>query len=233
MRGRSVTTIEGLGTAEQPHPLQLAFAKAGAIQCGFCTPGLILRSKALLDKNPRPSREEIETALQPHLCRCTGYQKVFEAVELAASVLRGETGPIALKTEGGLIGKPVARIDALEKVTGTALYADDIAVDGCCFMKILRSPYPHARIPAIDKAEAGQAAGVVAVFTAEDVDGANILKMAGDDQPLLCRDKVRFIGDPVAAVVLDPGDGHGVPRETCSTIILRSSSKGICGEGNV
>ena len=201
VRGRSVTTIEGLGTADQPHPLQLAFAKAGAIQCGFCTPGLIVRSKALLDKNPRPGREEIGTFLQPHLCRCTGYQKVFEAVELAAAVLRGETGPISLKTEGGLIGQPVARMDALQKATGTALYADDIAVDGCCFLKVLRSPHPHARILKIDKAEAEQAPGVVAVFTAEDVDGTNILKMAADDQPLLCRDKVRFIGDPLAAVV--------------------------------
>ncbi|MBI5603191.1 MAG: molybdopterin-dependent oxidoreductase [Deltaproteobacteria bacterium] len=201
VQGRSVTTIEGLGTIDRPHPLQLAFARAGAIQCGFCTPGLILRSKALLDENPRPERPEIEKALQPHLCRCTGYQKIFEAVELAASVLRGETGPISLKTEGGLIGKPVVRIDALEKATGTALYADDIAVDGCCFMKVLRSPHPQARILKIDKREAGQAAGVVAVLTAEDVGGTNILKMAGDDQPLLCKDKVRFIGDPVAAVV--------------------------------
>jgi aldehyde oxidoreductase len=201
VRGRSVTTIEGLGAPDQPHPLQLAFAKAGAIQCGFCTPGLILRSKVLLDKNPKPSRAEIENALQPHLCRCTGYQKIFEAVELAASVLRGETGPISLKTEGGLIGKPVVRIDALQKATGTALYADDLAVDGCCFMKVLRSPHAHARILKIDRSEAEQSAGVMAVFTAEDVGGTNILKMAGDDQPLLCRDKVRFIGDPVAAVV--------------------------------
>ncbi len=201
VQGRSVTTIEGLGTIDRPHPLQLAFARAGAIQCGFCTPGLILRSKALLDENSRPERPEIEKALQPHLCRCTGYQKIFEAVELAASVLRGETGPISLKTEGGLIGKPVVRIDALEKATGTALYADDIAIDGCCFMKVLRSPHPHARILKIDKVEAGQAAGVVAVLTAEDVGGTNILKMAGDDQPVFCKDKVRFIGDPVAAVV--------------------------------
>lgn len=201
VQGKSVITIEGIGSVERPHPLQLAFAKVGAIQCGFCTPGLIVRSKALLDKNPQPSREEIEKFLQPHLCRCTGYQKIFEAVDLAASVLRGETSPISLKTEGSLIGKPVARIDALQKAAGTALYADDIAVDGCCFMKVLRSPHPHARILKIDRAAAERAAGVVAVFTAEDVDGTNILKMAGDDQPVLCKDKVRFIGDPAAAVV--------------------------------
>ncbi len=200
VRGRAVTTIEGLGTPDQPHPLQLAFAKAGAIQCGFCTPGLILRSKALLDKKPGPSRSEIVNALQPHLCRCTGYQKVFEAVELAAAVLRGETGPISLQTAGNLIGQPVVRNDALNKATGTALYADDIAVDGCCYLKVLRSPYPHAQILEIYQAAAERAPGVLAVFTAADVDGTNILKMAGDDQPLLCGDKVRYIGDPVAAV---------------------------------
>jgi aldehyde oxidoreductase len=201
VQGRSVTTIEGLGTPDRPHPLQLAFAKAGAIQCGFCTPGLILRTKALLDKNPKPERADVEKALNPHLCRCTGFKKVFEAVELGASALRGETGPISLKAEGGLIGNPVVRRDALEKATGTALYADDIPVEGYCFMKVLRSPHAHARILKIDKLEAEQAPGVLAVLTAEDVGGTNILKMAGDDQPMLCRDKVRFVGDPVAAVV--------------------------------
>ncbi len=200
VRGRAVTTIEGLGTPDRPHPLQMAFAKAGAIQCGFCTPGLILRSQALLTKNPSPSRTEIQSALQPHLCRCTGYQKVFEAVELAAAVLRGERGPISLQTEGDLIGQPVVRGDALNKATGTTLYADDIAVEECCTLKVLRSPYPHAQILEIDKAAAERAPGVLAVLTAADVGGTNILKMAGDDQPLLCGDKVRYIGDPVAAV---------------------------------
>jgi aldehyde oxidoreductase len=200
--GKRVTTIEGLGTMEHPHPLQLAFAKAGAIQCGFCTPGMIIRSKALLDGKGKPDREDIASSLQPHLCRCTGYQKIFEAVELAASVMRGEGGPISIGTdEGSVIGKSVPRIDALQKATGTALFAGDIAVDGCLRMKVLRSPHHHARIKKIEKSAAAQADGVVAVLTGEDVGGTNILKMAGDDQPVLCRDKVRFIGDPVAAVV--------------------------------
>jgi aldehyde oxidoreductase len=200
VRGKSVVTIEGLGTLDHPHALQMAFAKAGAIQCGFCTPGMILRAKALLDEHPKPDRALIEKTLQPHLCRCTGYQKIFEAVELAADMLSGKTGPVTLKTDGGLIGKPVVRIDALEKATGTALYADDLPLEGCCFLKVLRSPQAHARILDIDKSEAEQAPGVLAIFTAADVEGTNILKMAGDDQPLLCRDKVRFKGDPVALV---------------------------------
>ena len=201
-QGKEITTIEGIGTLKNPHPLQLAFAKTGAIQCGFCTPGMILRAKSLLDKNLDPSRDEIKKALQPHICRCTGYQKIFEAVELAASYFRRETKSIKLKLEGkNTIGKPVTRIDALEKATGTTVYAADIAVDGCGYIKVLRSPHHHAKIIHIDKKEAEAIPGVLTVLTAEDVKGTNILKMAGDDQPILCGNKVRFIGDPVVAVV--------------------------------
>jgi aldehyde oxidoreductase len=202
VQGKEVTTIEGIGTLRNPHPLQLAFAKTGAIQCGFCTPGMIVRAKSLLDGNPKPKREEIKKAIQPHLCRCTGYQKIFEAVELAASYMRGETKSIELKLEGkDTIGQPVTRMDALEKATGTILYAGDLTVDGCAHIKVLRSPHHHAKILHIDKAEAETIPGVLAVLTAEDVKGTNILKMAGDDQPILGAGKVRFIGDPVAAVV--------------------------------
>jgi aldehyde oxidoreductase len=201
-QGKEITTIEGIGTLKNPHPLQLAFAKTGAIQCGFCTPGMIVRAKSILDKNLNPSRDEIKKALQPHICRCTGYQKIFEAIELAASYLRGKTKSIELKLTGkGTIGQPVTRPDALEKATGTTLYAADLAVDGCAFIKVLRSPHHHAKIVHIDKKDAEAIPGVLAVLTAEDVKGTNILKMAGDDQPILCGNKVRFVGDPVAAVV--------------------------------
>ncbi len=198
-QGKEITTIEGIGTLKNPHPLQLAFAKTGAIQCGFCTPGMIVRAKSILDKNLNPSRDEIKKALQPHICRCTGYQKIFEAIELAASYLRGKTKSIELKLTGkGTIGQPVTRPD---EATGTTLYAADLAVDGCAFIKVLRSPHHHAKIVHIEKAEAEAIPGVLAVLTAEDVKGTNILKMAGDDQPILCGNKVRFVGDPVAAVV--------------------------------
>lgn len=201
-QGKEITTIEGIGTLKNPHPLQLAFAKMGAIQCGFCTPGMIIRAKSLLDKNPKPNRDDLKRALQPHLCRCTGYQKIFEAVEVAASYQQGEIKSIDLKLEGkNTVGQPVTRIDALEKATGTTLYAADLAIDGCAHIKVLRSPHHHAKIIRIDKAEAEAIPGVFAVLTAIDVRGTNILKMAGDDQPILCGDKVRFIGDPVAAVV--------------------------------
>jgi carbon-monoxide dehydrogenase small subunit len=91
-QGAQVTTNAGLGTIEDPHPLQEAFADNGAVQCGFCTPGMILSAAALLDQNPDPSEAEIREALSGNLCRCTGYGQIFEAVELAAEKMRGGEG---------------------------------------------------------------------------------------------------------------------------------------------
>ncbi len=207
VKDKSVFTIEGLGTPAHPHPLQLAFAENGAVQCGFCTPGMIIRAKALLDKNPSPTREDIKAAIQPHLCRCTGYDKIVQAIESAAAYIRGEITSLKLKvSETTHLGQPVPRQDALAKATGTTLYADDIPVDGVCHIKVVRSPHHHARIVGIDKSGALAVPGVVAVLTAEDVKGTNILKMAGDDQPILCSGKVRMVGDPVAAVVATSAD---------------------------
>lgn len=88
--GREITTIEGIGTPENPHPLQKAFVEEGAVQCGYCIPGMILSGKGLLDENPDPSEEEIKEALEGNLCRCTGYVNQLKAVKKAAQVIRGE-----------------------------------------------------------------------------------------------------------------------------------------------
>ena len=98
MEGRSVLTVEGLGSVQSPHPIQKAFVQAGAVQCGYCTPGMVLATKALLDQNPDPSEKEIRSALDGNLCRCTGYVKILDAVHLAVDMLQtekdenGETG---------------------------------------------------------------------------------------------------------------------------------------------
>ena len=93
LQGREITTVEGLADGATPHPLQTAFAELGAAQCGYCTPGVLMASKALLDKNPDPSRDEIKHALSGNLCRCTGYAKIYEAVELAAGHKSQEASP--------------------------------------------------------------------------------------------------------------------------------------------
>ncbi len=92
VEGCAITTITGLGGTDEPHPLQTAFADLGAAQCGYCTPGMIVAAKSLLDRNPAPSEEDIRVALSGNLCRCTGYTKIFEAVEQAAAELRGAGG---------------------------------------------------------------------------------------------------------------------------------------------
>lgn len=91
LQGREITTIEGMASGATPHPLQTAFAELGAAQCGYCTPGILLTAQALLDDNPKPSRIEIQQALAGNLCRCTGYAKIYEAVELAAERSEGQT----------------------------------------------------------------------------------------------------------------------------------------------
>lgn len=105
--GATITTVAGLGTAEHPHPIQEAFADAGAIQCGFCTPGLILSTKALLDANPNPTEAEIREAISGNLCRCTGYAQIVEAVRLAAERLASE----GVARPGAILPGEVARAD--------------------------------------------------------------------------------------------------------------------------
>ncbi len=101
LSGADVITVEGLGTPENPHLIQEAFVLAGAIQCGFCTPGMIMAAKALLDKNPDPGRDEIKQALRRNLCRCTGYAKIIDAVQLAARFKRGEITPDTVRPRDG------------------------------------------------------------------------------------------------------------------------------------
>ncbi len=203
--GKAVTSIEGIGSPDHPHQIQQAFALSGAVQCGFCTPGMVIRAKALLEKNPDPSREEIIRAFQPHLCRCTGYEKIIAAVRISAQALRGEVDLPSLQPDPGShpVGHSIPRRDSLAKAAGTERYAADLQPDNPVYLKVLRSPHPHARIIKIDTGRAAAAPGVSAVFTAADVPGTNRLKISLADQPLLCDDKVRFIGDPVALVAAE------------------------------
>jgi selenium-dependent xanthine dehydrogenase len=199
--GKRVQTIEGLAEANVLHPLQQAFIDTGAVQCGYCTPGMIMAAKALLDQNPRPSRKEIIEALSGNLCRCTGYAKIVEAVEQAAGAR--PTVPERAEPTRGVVGHAQPRPDARSKVTGEAIYAGDLYFDDMLYAKVLRSEYPHARILGIDTSEARALPGVAAVITAEDVPGARNHGLARQDWPVLAYDKVRYLGDAIAAVASD------------------------------
>ncbi|MBI5249999.1 MAG: molybdopterin-dependent oxidoreductase [Desulfomonile tiedjei] len=202
LSGADVITIEGLGTPDNPHLIQEAFALSGAIQCGFCTPGMIMASKALLEQNPDPDTAAIKKALGRNLCRCTGYKKIIDAVKLAGSFLRGEVRPNDVRPHKseGMIGVSLPRPTALLLATGKALFTADIKKDGLLELAAVRSPYSHALIKSIDTSGAEKVPGVVAVLTAKDIKGTNRLK---EDQPILCDTKVHVMGDAVAAVIAD------------------------------
>jgi len=200
--GAEVLSIEGLGTPESPHPIQEAYAVAGAVQCGFCTPGMVMATKALLDSDPNPSTQRIKEALQRNLCRCTGYTKIIDAVKSAAGLLSGQTTVEDLRPDfnAGLIGVSHPRPNALALACGTAKFAADVKIEGVLELAVVRSPHPHAFIRSIDASAAEAMPGVVGVMTAKDIMGSNRL---ADDQPLLCEEKVHVIGDAVALVVAE------------------------------
>ena len=201
--GRRAVTIEGLSSGQDLHPVQQMFIDYGAVQCGFCTPGMILSAVALLAQEPRPSREQILEAMEGNLCRCTGYSNILEAVEAAAAVLRGERLPSV--QEGQIIGGSQTRVDASDKVTGAALYAEDIWMPGLLFAALVRSPVPHARVLKVDAGPAMRLSGVVRVVTAADIPGRNSLEGYSRNEHLLAApgDSVRMLGDAVALVVAE------------------------------
>jgi len=213
IEGKHVETIENLARYGELHPLQRAFIEHGAVQCGFCTPGLIMSAKALLDRKPRPTRADILEALESNLCRCTGYKKVIEAVEVAANELRAERGvrrllgtkplpPRAVDPTLKSVGHSVVRPDARDKVTGAPTFTDDLHFDGMLYAQVLRSRYPHARLLKVDVDQA-RLPGVVAVLIANDVPGEKNHGLVTADWPVLAYDKVRYLGDAVALVAAE------------------------------
>jgi len=202
LEGADVITVEGLGTPENPHLIQEAFVLAGAIQCGFCTPGMILAAKALLDRNPNPDTEDIKKAFRRNLCRCTGYVKIIDAVKLASRFLRGEIAPddIRPKPDDAKMGVSHPRPSAMLKACGAAEFTGDIKLPGALELAVVRSPYAHAAVEAIDASEAEKMPGVAGVMTARDIKGTNRIKYIVADRPLICEDRVRQAGDAVAVV---------------------------------
>ena len=201
LAGQAVTTIEGVAKGDTLHPVQQAFVETGAIQCGFCTPGMVIQSIALLAKNPQPTEAEIARALDNNLCRCTGYVKIVQAIQRAAGML-----PPAANNGGQGVGARLPVRDAAAKVTCRLQYLGDMRMPDMVYGKILFSPHAHARIRAIDTGAALALPGVLAVatcFNTPQVKYNSALRYERHNIPadeMIFAPVVRFAGDRVAAV---------------------------------
>ncbi len=203
LEGRSVVTVEGL-TARERAVYAYAFTTAGAVQCGFCTPGMVISAKALLDENASPTRAEVKNAIKNNICRCTGYQKIEDAILLAASLFAsGEAVPCC--TLAGVTGENLPRVDAPGKTLGNARYADDLQLDGMAYASAVRSAYPRARVLAIRTEAATREPGVLAVLTASDVPGAKKIGHLVQDYDVMIPvgGITHFLGDAIALVVAE------------------------------
>ncbi|MEW6244095.1 MAG: molybdopterin cofactor-binding domain-containing protein [Bacillota bacterium] len=206
VNGRLVETVEGLARGELLHAIQYAFIVEDAVQCGFCTPGMIMATKALLDRNSDPTEEQIRKALRWNLCRCTGYVKIVEAVKTAARLIReGKTHlPVPRVASGSsVIGSSIVRAGALERVTGAPLFAADLECEGVLFGKMVLSGVASAEILEIDASAAHKVPGVVSVLTHEDIPGRKTYGLITKHQPVLVFNRVRMVGDPVALVLAE------------------------------
>lgn len=219
--GKQVITVEGLATLapvvvvdDDPdghlHPLQEAFVLHGAVQCGFCIPGQLMTSYALLQRNPDPSEAEIRQALKDTLCRCAGYPTIVRAIQAAAKSMREnrpvEPPPVAPSSRPQkVVGTLKIRPDAVEKVTGKAKFTDDLQFDGMLHARAKRAGTPHAIVRRLDVSKARALDGVVCVLTAADIPGEKNHGLVIYDWPVMVGvgERVRYVGDSVAIVAAE------------------------------
>lgn len=204
MEGKHITTVEGLSDREK-EVWTYAFGKCGAVQCGFCIPGMIMSGKALIDENPTPTETEVAFAIRNNICRCTGYKKIIKGILLAADMLKNNT-PVIKEDNKIKVGDSVIRCDVEGKVLGTAKYSDDvdeIDLPGMLFCSAVRSKYPRAKVKKIDIEAAKKVPGVVAVYTAKDIPGSKITGHLNQDWHVMIEegDITHMLGDAIVTVV--------------------------------
>ena len=203
--GKEIVTVEGLSEAER-EAFVYAFGAVGAVQCGFCIPGMVMAGKALLDQNPNPSEAEIKKAIRGNVCRCTGYKKIIEGIALAGAILRGEASvdPALEEGEDYGVGARAFRTDVRDKVLGTGAYCDDLYLDGMAHASAVRSQYPRARVLDIDASAALALPGVLAVLTADDVPHNKVGHLQQDWDVMIAKgDITRCVGDAICLVVAE------------------------------
>ena len=201
--GGVVTTAEGLGEYRRG-VYAGAFVNKGGVQCGFCIPGIVMQAHVLMEKHPDPTEAQIRQALTPHLCRCTGYQKIVEAVACAAEAVRKEE-QVPIPASPGRVGDRLAKYRAADLVLGDHDYVDDLRIDGLLHGALVFSAHPRARVLRIAVDEAAGMPGVVRVFTAADIPGERDLGLIVNDWPLMIAEgeTTRYVGDVLALVVAE------------------------------
>ena len=201
--GLSVTTTEGLGEYRQ-NVFAKAFVKEGGVQCGFCIPGIVMQANNLINHNPEPSRADIEKCLTPHLCRCTGYKKIVNAIETAADAIRNEE-EVEMPDVDGSIGTRLPKYHAQDLVLGQHRYVDDIRMEGMKIGALKFSDHPRAVINSMDLSAAEALPGVLRIFTADDVPGDRHIGLIKQDWPLMIAvgETTRYVGDVLAVVIAE------------------------------
>jgi xanthine dehydrogenase molybdenum-binding subunit len=203
VEGGQVTTTEGLGEYRQ-NVYANAFVKCGGVQCGFCIPGIVMQAHVLIGKNPEPRWEEVEKALTPNLCRCTGYKKIVDAVMVAAEAIRNEE-EVPLPPGDGRIGSRQPKYQAAQLVLGQHHYTDDIRMPGMKVGALKFSDHPRAKVLGMDTGAAEAHEGVIRVFTAADFPGDRFVGLIKQDWPQMIAvgETTRYVGDVLALVVAE------------------------------
>ncbi|MDU5208450.1 MULTISPECIES: selenium-dependent xanthine dehydrogenase [Clostridium] len=200
IEGKEIQTVEGLSDRDKK-VFAYAFSKAGAVQCGFCIPGMVISAKALLLKTLNPTLDEVKKALMGNICRCTGYVKIEKAVLMAAEILR-ENRDVPTVFCKGIVGEEMGRIDAEDKILAEGEYVDDMKINGMIYGFALRSKYPRALVKNIDYSDAEKLEGVVKVVTSKDIPGERYGGHLKKDWPALIEvgEETRYVGDAIALV---------------------------------
>ena len=193
-----------------------AMVNKGAVQCGFCTPGFISRTKVLLQDNPSPTIEEIQKAIKPHICRCTGYKKIEEAIQYAGETIC-KNEKLEIRSTSGKVGESHPKYDAYNTAIGARDFVDDIYIEGMLFGALKFSDHPRAKIIKIDTSKASNYQGVKRVFTAKDIPGEQKVGLIIQDWPVMIAEgeTTNFIGDVLAGVVAET---YKIAREAIALI---------------
>lgn len=210
--GSNITTIEGVADQNKLHKLQEKFVEKGAIQCGYCTPGMIMTALDFLKENPSPTTDEIKEAISGNLCRCTGYVKIIEAIE---SYVKDEAITNNDDIKYKMVGQGRPYIEASKKVQGLADYADDIKIKNALHCKFVRSTHPHAKINSIRTNKAKTLEGVRSVITGKELPIPFGVLPISQDETAMAIEKTRYIGEIVVAIAADTEE---IANEACKLI---------------